>query len=94
MTEGDELCDSTREMYFLTFSRENPLIKLKNGRFLAISCPNCGGEINIDKKLVSECPYCHSTVTFAEYDWVLTNIEHINDSTRICNLPVLRNISI
>ena len=88
MTEGDELVESTKESYFLTFKRENPLITLKNGLFLTVSCPNCGGEIDMDKKLVSECPYCHSTVTFAEYDWTLSNIEHINDDTQICNMAV------
>ncbi|MBQ9519476.1 MAG: hypothetical protein IJR59_06255 [Firmicutes bacterium] len=88
MTEGDEVADSTKESYFLTFKRENPLISLRNGAFLTVSCPNCGGEIDMDKKLVSECPYCHSTVTFAEYDWILSNIEHINDDTQICNLAV------
>ena len=88
ITEEDELAESTKESYFLTFKRENPLVTLKNGVFLSVSCPNCGGEIDMDKKLVSECPYCHSTVTFAEYDWVLSNIEHINDDTQICNMAV------
>lgn len=88
VTEGDELVDSTKESYFLTFKRENPLISLKGGKFLTVSCPNCGGEIDMDKKAVSICPYCHSTVTFAEYDWILNNIEHINDDTQICNLPI------
>ncbi len=90
-TEGDELTDSSKESYFLTFSRENPLIKLKGGQFLTVSCPNCGGEIDMDQKMVSECPYCHSTVTFAEYDWILTDVEHITPETKICNLPILKN---
>ena len=91
VTEADELVDSTKESYFLTFKRENPLISIKGGKFLTVSCPNCGGEIDIDKKMVSECPYCHSTVTFAEYDWILNNIEHIDDSTRICNMPLQKS---
>ena len=90
VTEEDEIAESTKESYFLTFRRENPLISLKGGRFLTVSCPNCGGEIDMDKKLVSICPYCHSTVTFAEYDWVLYKIEHIKDDTQICNMAVLK----
>ena len=83
--------DNARESYFLTFSRKNPFITLKGGQFLTISCPKCGGEIDMDKKLFSECPYCHNIVTFAEYDWELSNVEHVTPDTQICNLPMIKN---
>lgn len=79
--------EPAKESYFLTFKRDNPLIALKDGA-LTISCPSCGSEINMDEKLVSECPYCHSTVAFAESDWILSKAELINDDTKICNMAV------
>ena len=86
--------ENKTERYFLTFARENPLVKFIDNSSLYVHCPNCGGDIAMNINLVSECPYCNSTVTFAEYDWQFSRIELINDNTFMCNVPILKNSSI
>ncbi|MBO5561705.1 MAG: hypothetical protein J6A07_08640 [Firmicutes bacterium] len=89
-TKGNDQAESEKENYFLTFARENPLISIKNGKTLTISCPSCGSEIDMTKKMFCECPYCRNTIVFSEYDWTLTNIERITPDTKIINLAVFK----
>ena len=79
------------EKYFLVFSRENPAISVTKGEPIAISCPNCGGNITFAAKhMITNCPYCNNVITFAEYDWKLVLLEHISGDTEICNRAVIK----
>ena len=80
------------DKYFLLFKRQNPAIKVTKGEPVAINCPNCGGNISFAAKhMVTKCPYCNNMVTFAEYDWALTSVEHISGDTVITNRAVVKH---
>ena len=79
------------EKYFVVFSRDNPRISITRGEAIVINCPNCGGNVNFpSRRMMVNCPYCGNVVTFAEYDWRLVSVEHINDDTKICNRAVIK----
>lgn len=82
---------SADEKYFMVFKRQNPAISVTKGEPIAISCPNCGGNITFAAKhMITTCPYCSNTVTFAEYDWQLAGVEHITADTEISNRAVIK----
>ncbi len=83
------------ERYFVTFTRKSPAISVSKGEPISIHCPNCGGNITfVAKHMLTECPYCNNLVTFAEYDWILSKVEHITGETVISNRAVIKKDSV
>lgn len=78
------------EKYLVTFSRENQMLNVTQGEVISINCPHCGGELKFGHTVIQNCPYCGNTVTFAEYDWVLENVEKVKDSTVITNRAIIK----
>lgn len=78
------------ERYFATFRRKNPLFKTTKGQAIAVNCPHCGAELEFKNRAYMVCPYCDSTVTFAEYDWMLSKVERITDNTLVTNVGVIK----
>ncbi len=73
--------------FFVTLRRENAINRSSNGEVINVSCPNCGGVVQFDKpnQKITQCPYCGQTVTFAEYDWAISEVERIKPETKITN---------
>lgn len=89
-TGSDAYLSSEAEKYFVTFSRENQMLNVTHGEVITINCPHCGGELKFGSTVIQNCPYCGNTVTFAEYDWVLTDVERVKGSTVITNRAVIK----
>ena len=45
----------------------------------AFNCPNCGAPMDINRS--AQCEYCHSIVTKADYDWVISQIKGLAQRT-------------
>ncbi|MBQ6553853.1 MAG: hypothetical protein IJL89_01350, partial [Firmicutes bacterium] len=89
-TSSQSYSSSDAEKYFVTFSRENQMLNVTHGEVITINCPHCGGELKFGHTVIQNCPYCGNTVTFAEYDWVLTDVEKVKDSTVITNRAIIK----
>ena len=75
--------------YFAYFTRKNSLKNTTRGGVIAVSCPHCGAALGFEHRSIKTCPYCGKPVTYAEYDWKLTAVEHIVEGTVIDNRAVL-----
>ena len=45
----------------------------------ALNCPNCGAPLNINHSAM--CEYCHTVITRADYDWVISDIKGLSQRT-------------
>lgn len=80
---------SYMERYFAVFTRSSSLKNTTKGGVIAVSCQSCGAALDFERRTIKTCPYCGNPVTYAEYDWVLTAVEHIDDDTVIDNRAVV-----
>ncbi len=79
------------ERYFAVFTRKSSMKNITKGGVIAVSCPSCGAALSFEQKALKMCPYCGSPVKYAEYDWMLTSVRHIDDETVIDNRAVVEN---
>ena len=73
------------ERYYITFSRKNSMKNVTRGGVIAVSCPHCGAALSFEQKAMKLCPYCGKPVAYAEYDWVLVSVEHIENDRTVDN---------
>ena len=58
----------------LTLVRKAGVQSVANQAFSALSCPNCGGNLDVGRS--TECEYCDTPLNDGNWDWVLEDVQH------------------
>ncbi len=66
--------------YQWTLSRKSGVETTKQEGMQTINCPNCGAPLSINAS--AKCPYCGSTITLEQEDWVIEKIQAISQQSR------------
>lgn len=82
---GKVIVGDPHQEFFMTYNWK--LIRKKgvktktqeSGTLRTDLCPQCGAPVSINA--TGECEYCRSVVTKGDYDWVLSEIELIEQVT-------------
>ena len=65
-------------IYQMTFTRRKGVkTNIVNGRIVSI-CPHCGAEV--ESASAGKCQYCGSVVHSGEFNWVLSNLESVDEN--------------
>ena len=65
--------------YEWTLVRPKGSKTLSTDKDQAFNCPNCSAPMRINQS--AQCPYCHSVVSKAQYDWVIAGIKGLSQRT-------------
>ncbi|WP_238885894.1 Tim44-like domain-containing protein [Clostridium sp. YIM B02551] len=89
IVKGDDETRFTNQ-YLLTFMR-NVGVKTDpaTSNMSTKQCPHCGAPIQVTS--AGKCEYCDFIVTTGEHDWVLSDLDCINEDTQVGNGGVIIN---
>jgi len=62
--------------YKLKFMRSLGVVTTGMSNASTVKCPNCGAPVDVNA--AGQCAYCGTVITNGEHDWVLCNLDDIN----------------
>lgn len=66
--------------FFAVFQRKSCFTFSTAGEIQGNSCPFCGGSLSFNNSDVTKCEYCNNIVSIRESDWMLCDIEPVNNN--------------